>query len=923
MAGKSRWPRFGLSTRLILASVGLVFLTAISIELLADRNLVRAILPAEVDRLQTGAQRRADELGAFIQDARAEILSVAGTEPVKGMARAYANGGFDAEQNSTYEQWKTRLSRNMVSIMQARPDYYKFRVIGILNGGHEIVRVDRMGIGGKIRVVPDSELQWKGKRQFYLDSLKTPPGKVYTSPIELNQDNDKIEVPHVPVLRVSTLMTLPDGKPFAVLIANIDVTRMLQLLRDRTINGAVPYLIDQRGGYVVHPDRSKEFGLDLGVKTDWREDFPGLAAVANGGAKGVRSQMRNAPETYAVAASVLPSEPFYAAVIQTRSRALMVKPLDSIRSAARATAAGALLLAILIAVFVARSMTKPLERLTETVVRFDGETEIAADVKASGEVGALAKAFSEMSKAVIERTATLRKLYEMERLYGAVVESSADAIVTSDLNGMITSWNAAAERIFGHNSDEIIGQPAAILLPEDRLSEFSQIIQQTLESKIVHDFETVFAAKSGRTIQVSVSLAPVHDESGKVRWITITARDITDQRLLDERLRLAQKMEAIGTLAGGIAHDFNNILTAIAGNAKLAQEELPPGHPVQRDIAEIEKASARGASVVRQILRISRAEEAKNEPISIPSVVEETIQFLRATKPDNIEIRTEYEPDMPAILGDQTEIHQVVMNLGVNALHAMREKGGLLEVVASTVYLDEVAVGRLPNLLPGRYIRLSVSDTGKGMDTQTLSRIFEPFFTTKGVNEGTGLGLAVVYGIVERHKGAITAYSELGKGTLFRIYLPAVESAVPEKQRGEMPDYTGKGESVMYVDDDEALVLMVTRMLRRLNYEVAGFVDPQEALKEFITDPGRFDIVITDLSMPRVDGPEFVRQLLTVRPSTPIVMVTGYIRPEDIERTKDTGIRALVLKPNTVQDMGKVLHELLSGIKSEQSSPAQ
>lgn len=913
----------GLSTRLIIASVSLVLLTALSIEFLADRNLEQAIVPTELERLQTAAQRRADELGAFVQEARSEILSVVNTEPVKGLARAHIAGGFDAAQNSTEEQWRQRLANNMVSIMNARPDYYKFRLIGIANGGREIVRVDRMGKGRTVRIVPESELQLKNDRPFFREAVEVPVGQVYTSMIELNQDFGKIEVPHVPVLRVSSMIDTPDGKHFAVLIANINVERLLMQLVKRAANGTTAYLVDRKGNYIVHPDSRKTFGLDLGVPTDWRKDFPGLLSITNGATKGADSYHEKEDEIHAVAASILPSEPFYAAVILTKSRALIVQPIKSIQTATRAAGSGAVLIAILFAIIMSRSMTKPLEQLTKAVEKFDGENELVRLPKAGAEVGTLAQAFQDMSAEVREKTTTLKKLYEMERLYGAVVESSADAILTIGLDGNITAWNAAAERIFGYSADEIIGKPVALLQPQDRKDEVELIIDTISKGNRVENLETIRIGKDGSPIQVSLTISPVYDAKGSITWASKIVRDIREQKLLEERLRLAQKMEAVGTLAGGIAHDFNNILTTIVGNTRLAREDLPPNHEAHQELAEIERAAARGASVVRQILRISRSEDPKNEPINLESTVEESVQFLRATKPDNVEIRTQFDPDMPFVLGDPTEMHQVIMNLCVNALHAMRELGGLLEITGSVVYLDEVAVGTFPNLLPGRYIRLSVSDTGMGMDAQTLSRIFEPFFTTKGINEGTGLGLSVVYGIVERHRGVITAYSEPGKGTMFRIYFPAVDSVEPSNHQTDEPSYEGNGEKVMYVDDDESLVLMVTRMLRRLKYEVYGYSDPQEALSAFLTDPASFDIIVTDMSMPKVDGPEFVRQLLAVRPNTPIVMVTGYIRPEDTVRTRDLGIRALVLKPNTVQDMGRVLHDILEQIRNGHEAASQ
>ncbi|MBX3117669.1 MAG: PAS domain S-box protein [Fimbriimonadaceae bacterium] len=921
MVWRFRKPNMGLSTRLIIASVFLVAFTALSVGYLSYRNLESVIIPTEMERLETLTRRRTAQFTSFTEDTQAEIISVRGSEAVEGIIRATVGGGIDSVAGETLEEWKRVLANNLAASLKARPSYYQFRLIGVANGGKELVRVDRGGQEGSIRIVQSDGLQEKGSRSYFARTLELQNGETYVSPVELNREQGKVEVPHVPIMRVCTPVHLPSGKVFAILVISIDMRIVLERIRSMAAVGATLYAVDSQGNYLIHPQKDREFASDLGKDSTWQEDFPSFTSAFASGEDIAYATMGSGPDQlYVVASTVQLMDKKFVAIIQTMPRSIVMAPADAVRKAGMFGGFAAVVIAVLFAVLIARSQIKPLEQLTAAVEHFDGEETLEVPTSAAGEIGVLAQSFDSMMADIRDKTTSLRNMYEMEKLYGAVVESSSEAIITVSLDGVITAWNAAAESVFGYSAQEMIGQPVELLVPEDRKNEIKEELELMVRGERRERFETVRLNKSGQPLFVSATISPVFGEDGEVVCFSKMVRDISDQKKLEERLRLAQKMEAMGTLAGGIAHDFNNVLTAIVGNVKLAQDELEFDHPVQRDLSEIEKASARGASVVRQILRMSRSEAPKNEQVNVEAVIQETIQFLKATKPNNIEIDIQFDPDMPAILGDSTELHQVMMNLGVNAFHALRDRGGKLEIRGTVITLDEVAAGTFPNLTPGRFVRISVSDTGKGMDSQTLQRIFEPFFTTKGNGEGTGLGLSVVYGIVERHGGAITAYSEPDRGTMFRIYLPAMESSAPASSANDDRVFRGNGESIMYVDDDEALVLMVTRMLRRLNYEVAGFTDPQEALKVFLSDTQRFEIVVTDMSMPHIDGPEFVRQLLAVRPDVPVIMVTGYIRPEDIEQTNDLGIRKLVLKPNTVQDMGQILHELLEELRIKKGS---
>ena len=388
---------------------------------------------------------------------------------------------------------------------------------------------------------------------------------------------------------------------------------------------------------------------------------------------------------------------------------------------------------------------------------------------------------------------------------------------------------------------------------------------------------------------------------------------------LEQQLRQSQKMEALGTLAGGIAHDFNNILAAIGSNLELALQDAPEGHEVRTSLDEIRTAHARARELVQRILLFSRGRPPERVPLAPAAVVGEALGLLRASLPPTVELRTSWAPGLPPVLADATQLHQIVLNLATNALHAMGPAGGRLSVALEPVAVtaEDAAAAAEPG--PGSYVRLTVRDTGTGIPPEIRDRLFEPFFTTKGV-ESTGLGLAVVHGIVRDHGGAITVSSEVGRGSAFCVYLPAA----PGAEAGEAPAapalVRGGGERVMYVDDEEALVFVMTRLLRRLGYEPLAFSDPAAALHAFRLSPGDVDAVIADLAMPGMSGAELLRALREIRPGLPVALASGHV-PEDgaaLAALGDLPVR--IRKPATLEEIARTLEELL-GNGSARPSP--
>jgi CheY-like chemotaxis protein len=368
-------------------------------------------------------------------------------------------------------------------------------------------------------------------------------------------------------------------------------------------------------------------------------------------------------------------------------------------------------------------------------------------------------------------------------------------------------------------------------------------------------------------------------------------------------------------LAGGIAHDFNNMLGVIMGYCELAQWSIPADHAAQAHLAQMLKASDRAKDLVQQILTFSRHKEQGRVPLQLQPVLEETLQLLRVTLPASVEIRQQFDSHAAAILGDPTQIQQVVMNLSMNAFHAMGEQGGVLTVTLDTINVEADLASSHADLHEGKYLQLVVSDTGHGMERAILERIYDPFFTTKAPGEGTGLGLAVVHGVIKHHQGAITVFSEPGQGTTFKLYFPIHENAALMAESQTSTTISGGSARVLLVDDEAALAEVGKKMLEQMGYGVTFQTSGRQALEIFGAAPDDFDLVITDQTMPRMSGTELAKSLLALRPTLPILLTTGYSATLNLEQAHALGIRELLLKPYTAQALGGAIRRVLANAR--------
>lgn len=527
----------------------------------------------------------------------------------------------------------------------------------------------------------------------------------------------------------------------------------------------------------------------------------------------------------------------------------------------------------------------------------------------------IAKAFRALEHSIRERTRAEARLR-------TILDSERDAVLAADTSGRITACNTAASRLLGCGGATCVGETLdSVIAPEFRerfVIAVAGIVDRTLVEPPV--FESAALRRDGVVIPVECLLAAGH-HNGEA-FVLCSLRDVSarkdaerERRRLEMQLRTAQRMEALGTLASGIAHDFNNSLAAILGYTELALMDTPGGSPLRDDLEQVLVAGQRAKELVLQILTFSRQAEHDLAPVALAPVVKETAKLLQGMLPSTITVREEITVEHATVLGDGTRLHQVLMNLCTNAYQAMSEHGGTLSIGLEVVDNDGSALDTAPGLAAGKYARVAVSDTGHGMTPALLDRVFDPFFTTRQDSGGTGLGLAVVHGIVKSHGGHITVSSEVGKGTTFHVYLPLVPETGDSAATEVEPLQTGS-EHILVVDDEQLLAVMMKKALETLGYSVTAVTSPEVALETVGRAAHEFDLAITDQTMPGMTGEMLARALSRVRPGLPIILITGFADNETRTRAQKAGVRAVLLKPATLRELSTNVRRVLDASKS-------
>jgi len=509
-----------------------------------------------------------------------------------------------------------------------------------------------------------------------------------------------------------------------------------------------------------------------------------------------------------------------------------------------------------------------------------------------------------------ERREVEQALRQSQERFRALVETTSDLIWEIDADLNITYASPRSTVILGIGPDELIGKNALdILLPEDPPSNADTPAEILKRYEAFNNLVGRIRHKDGRMIFCEANASPVYEDNGRFLGYRGITRDITERRHIAEQLRQAQTMEAIGTLAGGIAHDFNNILAAIMGYTEIALNQSTDPDEIRRDLQSILKATDRAIHLVKQILTFSRKTNQEQKPVMLKIVIREALQLLRASLPSTIEIRQHIKSDS-VVLADPTQIHQVIMNLCTNAGYAMQDKGGILEISLVDVDLDVKSAQQHHDLTAGKYVKLLVADTGSGIQPEIIKRIFDPFFTTKPQGEGTGLGLSVAHGIVKSCGGTISISSKAGMGTAFEIYLPSIQSKVHVDTKAPEPLPHGT-KSILFVDDEPMLADIGKKTLESLGYRVTACTDSLEALEIFKKNPAAFDAVITDYTMPKINGIDLAQEIISIKPRTPVILCTGGTSGTDdiSNRAQAVGINEYVLKPLKIHELAETLHK--------------
>ncbi|SDY90110.1 PAS domain S-box-containing protein [Micromonospora pattaloongensis] len=574
------------------------------------------------------------------------------------------------------------------------------------------------------------------------------------------------------------------------------------------------------------------------------------------------------------------------------------------------TLAGLLVVLVAAAVF-HRRILRPVRRLSIAVRTAGATGNTPVPVTGPAELADLAEDFNRMT------AAAERHLAEVSRL-AAIVHSSVDAIIGKTLDGIITNWNDGAMAVYGYRAEEICGRHISVIVPPHLHPELEELLRRIRRGERVERLETQRVRKDGTVIEVSVTISPIHDGAGRVVGAAAVGRDITEEKraaaeraCLQQRLHQSQRLESLGQLAGGVAHDFNNLLAVILSCTELLADELDAASAAGRDVQAIQRAAERGARLTRQLLIFGRKDTTRPELLDLNAVVADLQELLARSIGQHVELVVRGASELPAVRADRGQLEQVLVNLAVNARDAMPD-GGRLTIETASVDVDEVYAQLHPQLTPGRYVQLLVSDTGTGMAPEVVARAFEPFFTTKPKGTGTGLGLATVYGIVAEAGGTVTIYSEPGLGTTFRVYLPEVVGARPAPTtHAPAPVARGRGETILVVEDEAALREATTRLLRRNGYEVVEAGNGIEALEAAANT--RWDLLLTDVVMPHMSGRELAERLRLHRPDLRVLFMSGYSQEVlGPGKALDEGV-TLLAKPFTEAALLAKVHAALAG----------
>jgi signal transduction histidine kinase/ActR/RegA family two-component response regulator len=905
-----------LSTRLTIAIVTLVVVTAGTVGFLSYRNVAAIAVPRNLMRIEAHVRALAVDLGNVATNARADLggfRHVIGLEEIIARTR---DPTIERAGGLTLAQWRARLALRMVAQLEAKPDYAQFRIIGIGDGGREIVRVERQTTSGEVRIVPDAELQRKADRDYFRQTIAARDGIIEVSPVELNQENGRIESPHVPVIRFSTPVFAPDGTPFGIIIINVDLRPVFKRIDQSAGPDILIYVVNERGDYLTHPDASRTFGFEFGTPFRIQDDYPALAqAIVTGQREPELIRDRNGNSLGMALASVRLAGGPRISVVEAMPEDKMVAIASKVvQNSSLLGGTVAVLIAMLSAYILAQTLTRPLTQMTAAVAGFAEGAPLQVPLTAGGEIGVLARTFDKMAREVGAKNAAIRRHAEV---FESIMAEMAEAVILFDTRGNVVYENSAATAIMKSPTGRI--RPAWDQAFEAfHLDGVTPIPPEKWPSRrcsrgeLVNEFELLLRPRGADRLKHLVGSArPIHDATGTQTGAVVVFRDVTEAKETERQLHQSQKLDAIGQLTGGVAHDFNNILTVITGTAEILADGLADRPDLLAITRMIDQAADRGAELTRHLLAFARKQPLEPRNVDINTLVLDTAQLLRPTLGEQIEIESMLEDDAAPAHVDPSQLATALLNLAVNARDAM-PNGGKLTLETGNVVLDEAYAQSNADVAPGNYVMIAVSDTGAGIPPKLRDKVFEPFFTTKAIGKGTGLGLSMVYGFVKQSDGHIKIYSEEGYGTTIKLYLPRA-TARADAPAAAPPQITGGDETIMVVEDDALVRNFVVAQLHSLGYKTMTAVNGNNALTQ-IEDGALIDLLLTDVIMPGgINGRQLADIVVARRPSVKVLYTSGYTENAIVHHGRlDAGV-LLLAKPYRRSDLARMVRTALDG----------
>lgn len=838
--------------------------------------------------------------------------------------KSYINGHFDQIAS---------LEEDFILFSQARKMYDQIRYID--HGGMERVRVNA---GPDVSyAVPESELQNKKNRYYFTDTFELGLGRVFVSPLDLNIEHGKIEIPLKPMIRFGTPVFNDAGEKKGAVILNYYGKRILDNLTSLGRNSSGQTMLVNSDGYFLkgqtpadewgfmYPDR-KNIRFDLAHKAGWEEILNESTGqfIRNGNLytfatvypipENARSSSGSG-QAFAPSASHMKGDDYFWKIVS-------VVPAEAFRGNQFSILMNLMIIVIPVVLIVGVGSwfltSFKLRRILAEKALIKANENLEATV--AHRTDALIQLNKDLNDKVRELNDARDVLIESERYYRALIDHIKEDIMVIDPTYKVTDVNETFLQRVGLERHQAIGrycyevshEKAKPCDVDPKACPHRKVLNTGETKRSVHQY----GKGIGGEFWVENVFSPLRNGRGQVTHVIKVSRDISEERKLENQLRQAQKMEAIGRLAGGIAHDFNNILFPILGYTEMALEDVGGKDMAMKEfLEEIFSGVIRAKNLVSQILAFSYQTEQELKSLKINIVVKEALKLLKSSIPSTIEIQSVIDSDCMPVLCDATQVHQIVMNLCTNAYHAMEGQPGKIEVSLTNVELFDNDVAGTDQL-PGRYVRLDVQDTGKSIDLEFMDRIFEPYFTTKEKGKGTGLGLSVVHGIVKSYGGHITVFSEKGKGTRFSVFFPALQKneeagKVVMNEKETTPRTTG--EHLMLVDDDPTILNLEKKALSKLGYQISTYVNSVDAYKAFKARPEAYDMVITDFTMPNLTGEALARKINHMKKETPIILLTGFSAMINPDNARKIGIKAYVSKPVILSQLTRIIRLVLDG----------